>query len=191
MVEQIKGQLESYLVANKVNLSKQRKDSILEKLAKKVTTEEEIETAIEDYSVFIVEIAKADDRARTLEANKQSKSVETMEQKQEEVKEPQNEALELLKQMQVEIQSLKTEKVHETLKAQFLADKEVKGVPNALLEKLAPKSADEYESAIQEANRIALEFNKTIPDTTPPISTGNPQTPTDTEIKNLTKDILG
>lgn len=186
MVEQIKGQLDAYLVANKVNLSKTRKDSILEKLAKKVTTEEEIQTAIEDYADFIVEIAKADDRARTLEANK-PKPVETV---ITEVEKPKDETLELLKALQSEIQGLKTEKLQDTLRNQFLSDEKVKGVPKALLETLAPKSAEDYETAIERANTIALEFNKSLPDTTPKSASANPKPATEVDIKNLAKEIL-
>lgn len=186
MVDKIKGQLDAYLVTNKVNLSKQRKDSILEKLAKKVTTEEEIQTAIEDYADFIVEIAKADDRARTLEANK-PKPVEPV---ITEVEQPKDETPEWAKALLKEVEQLKTEKVQDALRNQFLSDEKVKGVPKTLLEALAPKSAEEYDTAIERANAIALEFNKSLPDTTPKTASANPKPATEVDIKNLAKEIL-
>lgn len=190
MIEQIKGQLDAYLTANKVNLSKNRKDSIIEKLTKRVETEEEIEKAIEDYSDFIVEIAKADDRARTLEAKK---PIEEPAQTQTtvEVEQPKEDAtIELLKALQAEIQGLKTEKMQETLFDKFKKDERNKNIPSALLETLAPQTAEDYESAVERINSIAVEFNKTsLPNTTPPTSKGDPKQATDQEIKNLAKDI--
>ena len=187
MNEQIKGQLEAYLVANKVNLSKNRKDSIIEKLTKRVETEEEIEKAIEDYADFIVEIAKADDRARTLEAKKPQTEPTQTEVATEASK---DDTPAWVKALLEKVEQLETAKIQESLFEKFQKDERNKNIPTALLQTLAPKTAEEYETAVENINNIALEFNKkTIVDTTPPTSTGDPKTATSEEIKQLAKDI--
>lgn len=188
MVEQ---RVQSRLRALGANLAKERLQQWTDKISKRFTeeaTDEEINAYVDDFKDLIIEQAKQDDRLRSLE-NQKPKPDSTPEPPKS-VEQPKDETLELLKALQSEIQGLKTEKLQDTLRNQFLSDEKVKGVPKALLETLAPKSAEDYETAIERANNIALEFNKTLPDTTPKTASANHKTATEVDIKNLAKEIL-
>lgn len=62
-----------------VNLSKERLDAIVDKLAAKITEEDQIEERINDLNEVVpfAEIAKQDDRVRTLEAEAKKKAAKS------------------------------------------------------------------------------------------------------------------
>lgn len=187
MVEQ---RVQSKLKSLGVNLAKERLQQWSDKISKRFTeesTDEEINAYVDDFKDLIIEQAKQDDRLRSLENQKPKAdtppTTPTVEQ-------PKDDTPEWAKALLKEVEQLKTEKLQDTLKSQFLSDEKVKGVPKALLETLAPKSAEEYETAIERVNNIALEFNKALPDTTPKTASANHKTATEVDIKNLAKEIL-
>ena len=186
MVEQ---KVQSRLRALGANLSKERLQQWSDKISKRFTeesSEEEINAYVDDFKDLIIEQAKQDDRLRSLE-NQKPKADTPPNTPPEQSK---DDTPEWAKALLKGVEQLKTEKLQDTLKSQFLSDEKVKGVPKTLLETLAPKSAEDYETAIERANAIALEFNKSLPDTTPKSASANPKSATEVDIKNLAKEIL-
>lgn len=158
-----------------VNLSKERTAEWSKVLSTNLTeesTDEEIQNTIKLFEGIIKEQAKADDKVRSLEAElKKPKEEPTPPNPPKD--EPKDDIKELLESLKGEIQSLKVEKTQETLKDKFLKDEALSKIPQSLLNELAPKTAEDYDSAVQKARGIAIELNKSLLiDSTPPAGSG-------------------
>lgn len=192
----IKDKVQSELQKMGVNLEKTKRNEWVEILSTSLTdgsTDEQISNYVKGFESIIKTQASNEDSVKSLRAELDKAKTNTTEPTQTtvEVEQPKEDAtIELLKALQAEIQGLKTEKMQETLFDKFKKDERNKNIPSALLETLAPQTAEDYESAVERINSIAVEFNKTsLPNTTPPTSKGDPKQATDQEIKNLAKDI--
>lgn len=167
--------VQSRLRAMGANLSKERLQQWTDKLSKGFTeesTDEEINDFVDGFKDLVVEQARQDDRIRSLE--NQPKAKDDKPKVEDKVEEPKDETPAWAKALLEKVEQLETAKVQESLFDKFKKDERNKNIPTALLQTLAPKTADEYETAVENINNIALEFNKnSIIDTTPPTSTGN------------------
>ena len=150
MKEKIKGRLRELFP--KANLSKQRLDTIVAGLSKKVTEEttpEELDGVINDYNeVFnFEEIARQDDRIRTLSAKQ----------------EPETEAddtPEWAKALIAKVESFEKANTQKTLKERFLSDKRVKDIPDFIRNGYIPSSEEEFEDKASELSTAYKEFAK-------------------------------
>lgn len=191
----IKERVQSELQKMGVNLEKSKRNEWVEILSASLTdesTDEQVSNYIKGFESIIKTQASNEDSVKSLRAELEKAKGNTTEPKNTEVatEEPKDETKEMLKVLMQKIEGLETAKVQESLFDKFKKDERNKNIPTALLQTLAPKTADEYESAVENINNIALEFNKnSIVDTTPPTSTGDPKTATPEQIKQLAKDI--
>lgn len=151
----------------KANLSTKRMDDISAKLSKKLpddADEAAIDEVITDYNdngaMTFEEIAKADDKIRTLEAKKP-------ESKPEVQPDPETDPMKILlagfQTLQNEIKGLKEEKVKETIGSRFSSDERVKNIPEFIRVGYVPTSEDDYEdkvTALVDAYRPFAEKHK-------------------------------
>lgn len=150
MKEKVKNRLRELFP--KANLSKQRLDTIVAGLSKKVTEEttpEELDGVINDYNeVFnFEEIARQDDRIRTLSA------------KQEPEPEPAtDDTPEWAKALIAKVESFEKANTQKTLKERFLSDKRVKDIPDFIRNGYIPSSEEEFEDKASELSTAYKEF---------------------------------
>ena len=150
MKEKIKGRLRELFP--KANLSKQRLDTIVAGLSKKVTEEttpEELDGVINDYNeVFnFEEIARQDDRIRTL-SSKQEPETDTAT----------DDTPEWAKALIAKVESFEKANTQKTLKERFLSDKRVKDIPDFIRNGYIPTSEEEFEEKASELSTAYKEF---------------------------------
>lgn len=154
MKETIIGRLKALFP--KANLTKQRLDEIVsDKLISRFTeesTNEDIDAILE--LLPINEIAKQDDKVRTLEARRQDppKADPPKDDGNETVE---NEVLKAIKGLAQEIESIKNERKQTSLADRFNSDERVKDIPEFMRRGYLPTSEDELESNIE---LLATEF---------------------------------
>lgn len=152
----------------KANLSKQRLDVITAKLAKKPEDDADdaaIDEVLQDYNdngaMTFEEIAKADDKIRTLEASKpveQGKPAKT-------VTDPDEPAwfTKYKEEQEAKIANLEAARTKETIQARFEKDERVKGIPDFIKKGYVPSSDEDFETKVTElveAYRPFAEKNK-------------------------------
>ena len=134
----------------KANLSKQRLDAIAAKLASKPedeATDDQVDEIISDYNEVIdfEQIAKDDDRIRTLEAARKPKPAP-----RSEVEEEQKDDDDPVKALQQEIASLKAELRQEAIAQRFNSDPRVKNIPEFIRKGYIPQDDDDFETKVTE-----------------------------------------
>lgn len=188
----IKNKIQSELQKLGVNLEEAKQNKWVEVFANQLnedSSDEDISNYIKGFEGIIKAQASTDDTVRSLKADfakakKPTEPTPTPEQ-------PKDDTPEWAKALLQKVESLETAKVQETLFGKFSKDERVNKVPKQLLETFAPKSADDYEQAIEKVNDLMVEINKTnLTNTTPPNGTGKQTTATSKEIEDLAKDIL-
>lgn len=137
----------------KANLSKHRLDAIAAKLASKPedeATDDQVDEIISDYNEVIdfEQIARDDDRIRTLEAARKPKPAPKSEM--EEGPKPDDDAPAWAKALQQEIASLKAERTQETIAQRFNSDPRVKNIPEFIRKGYIPQDEDDFETKVTE-----------------------------------------
>lgn len=138
----------------KANLTKQRLDEIVsDKLIGRFSdesTNEEIDAILE--LLPINEIAKQDDKVRTLEARKQDSPKEDP---KNEGGETDNEILKALKGLAERLDGIENEKKRNSLAERFNSDERIKDVPDFIKKGYIPNSEEDLEANIE---ALASEF---------------------------------
>lgn len=138
----------------KANLTKQRLDEIVsDKLIGRFSdesTNEEIDAILE--LLPINEIAKQDDKVRTLEARKQDSPKEDP---KNEGGETDNEILKALKGLADRLDGIENEKKRNSLAERFNSDERIKDVPDFIKKGYIPNSEEDLEANIE---ALASEF---------------------------------
>ena len=181
-MQEIKVALKAYLTSNKINLSNARIEEFTSKLEKRFKEEDDVNVLIADFDEMVdfSQIAKYDDKLRTLETRKPIEPTQP-EQKTEQVQDPN---AELLKTLLAEVQGLKAEKQAESLKSKFFNDERLKGIDKKFLERYVPKDVDSFDQEIKEATTLWNELKiAKYGNDTPPIGVGGVKQKTDKEIQ--------
>lgn len=144
-LQQIQGELRNYA---KVNLSKARIEQYATRLQSKLTeesTQEELIELIKDLDALVdfKQVAKDDDRFNTFKTQQENKN----EMKPQQTDEPKDDTPEWAKALQAEIQSLKAEKLQDSIKS--TVHERLKDVPKEILEFVKlPSSLDEVDDFV-------------------------------------------
>lgn len=163
-----------------VNLSKTRKDAIADKLAPKITDETEIDAKLDELNEIFsfADMAKQDDKIRTIEAKEKKKPEQQEQKKPEEEKPTEDEAPAWAKSLIQEVQQLKAEKQQQSIREQAKA--KLKDVPEIIWKRAAlPEKAEELDAwadeiiSDYEADRKA-EKDKNIIDAGKPLGSNTP-----------------
>lgn len=142
-----------------VNLSNVRIDAIAAKLEPKVTEEAQIDEQLDVLNDVLpfAEIAKQDDRVRTLEAQVKKPAEQQQEEKKPEddktngndqSKKPEDEMPLWARKLDEKIDKLYAEKTVQTIESKMF--EKGKGLPEKLLRKYMPKTIEEVDNAIAE-----------------------------------------
>lgn len=143
----------------KANLSTKRLDEISARLAKKPADDADeaaIDEVINDYNdngaMSFEEIAKSDDKIRTLEAGKPTppKTDEPIIQPINPETDPIKIMMATLTNLSAEIKGLKEEKTKETVVSKFANDERVKNIPDFIRKGYTPSSDEDYEVKVNE-----------------------------------------
>lgn len=175
----------------KANLSKQRLDAIAAKLATKPeddATDDQVDEIINDYNEVIdfEQIARDDDRIRTLEARKPKPTP-----KPEVEEDPTDDDTPAwAKALQQEIASLKAERTQETIAQRFNSDPRVKDIPEFIRKGYVPTGDDDFEDKVTELSneyKVFAEKNKlqSYPNDVPPNGTPDKKSGT---VKKISAD---
>lgn len=181
-MQEIKVALKAYLTSNKINLSNARIEEYTSKLEKRFKEEDDVNVLIADFDEMVdfSQIAKTDDKLRTLETRKPIEPTQP-EQKPEPVQDPN---AELLKTLLAEVQGLKAEKQAESLKSKFFNDERLKGIDKKFLERYVPRDVDSFDQEIKEATTLWNELKiAKYGNDAPPIGVGGVKQKTDKEIQ--------
>lgn len=192
----------------KVNLSTKRLDAIAAKLSQKPEDEADddaVDAVINDYNengaVSFEDLARYDDKVRTLEikaAKAKPAKVEPDEDEPEPSADPLKALLGEFKSLKEEITSLKNEKAQNSLSDRFKSDERLKGVPEFLIKRAVPKTEDEFDAAVEELvndykpfaekNKLSA-FGKDVPASGTGESTGKVKEASDAEIEELVNNL--
>lgn len=146
----------------KTNLTQQRLTAIAGKLAQKPADDADddaIDQVINDFNdvMSIEDIAKNDDRIRTLtkKATESSeKKVETKSEKKEEGDEkgddPMSIILNELKSLKTELTEIKTKDHQKSIEERFRSDERLKGIPASMLKGRVPKDDESFDQSVEE-----------------------------------------
>lgn len=144
----------------KANLSKQRLDAIAAKLATKPeddATDDQVDEIINDYNEVIdfEQIARDDDRIRTLEAARKPKPTPKPEVEEDPAD---DDTPAWAKALQQEIASLKAERTQETIAQRFNSDPRVKDIPEFIRKGYIPQNEDDFETKVTELSNEYKSF---------------------------------
>lgn len=131
------------------NLKKERLDVFVSKLSAKLSeesTQEDVDALWQDYNevVNFEQLAKDDDRLRTLNVPKPQPKVEEAPKPSEE---PKNDDVpEWAKALLTEVKTLREEKVQDTIQSKFRNHEALKGIPTEILDLVkTPTTLDEVD----------------------------------------------
>lgn len=137
----------------KANLSKERIDAIAAKLAKKPeddADDDAIDEILQDFNdnsaMTFEEIAKNDDRLRTLEASKKPEKTEKIETVDDDNDDTPAWAKKLVQRMD----SFETSQKQGSLSTRFNNDDRLKSIPEFMKKGFIPSSEEEYEEKVTE-----------------------------------------
>ena len=131
------------------NLKKERLDVFVSKLSSKLSeesTQEDVDALWQDYNevVNFEQLAKDDDRLRTLNVPKPQPKVEESSKQSEEPKS--DDAPEWAKALLTEVKTLREEKVQDTIQSKFRNHEALKGIPTEILDLVkTPTTLDEVD----------------------------------------------
>lgn len=147
----------------KTNLTQQRMDAIAAKLSEKLADDADddaIDAVINDFNDImpIEEIAKNDDRIRTLtrkaadvtEKKPNAKNPEKEEKAESNDDDPMSILLNEMKSIKTELAAFKAKDEQKSLEERFRSDERLKDVPAALLKGRIPKDETSFDEAIDE-----------------------------------------
>ena len=131
------------------NLKKERLDVFVSKLSSKLSeesTQEDVDALWQDYNevVNFEQLAKDDDRLRTLNVPKPQPKVEEASKQSEEPKS--DDVPEWAKALLTEVKTLREEKVQDTIQSKFRNHEALKGIPTEILDLVkTPTTLDEVD----------------------------------------------
>lgn len=131
------------------NLKKERLDVFVSKLSSKLSeesTQEDVDALWQDYNevVNFEQLAKDDDRLRTLNVPKPQPKVEESSKQSEEPKS--DDVPEWAKALLTEVKTLREEKVQNTIQSKFRNHEALKGIPTEILDLVkTPTTLDEVD----------------------------------------------
>lgn len=131
------------------NLKKERLDVFVSKLSSKLSeesTQEDVDALWQDYNevVNFEQLAKDDDRLRTLNVPKPQPKVEESSKQSEEPKS--DDVPEWAKALLAEVKTLREEKVQDTIQSKFRNHEALKGIPTEILDLVkTPTTLDEVD----------------------------------------------
>ena len=131
------------------NLKKERLDVFVSKLSSKLSeesTQEDVDALWQDYNevVNFEQLAKDDDRLRTLNVPKPQPKVEEAPKQSEEPKS--DDVPEWAKALLTEVKTLREEKVQDTIQSKFRNHEALKGIPTEILDLVkTPTTLDEVD----------------------------------------------
>ena len=131
------------------NLKKERLDVFVSKLSAKLSeesTQEDVDALWQDYNevVNFEQLAKDDDRLRTLNVPKPQPKVEEAPKPSEEPKS--DDVPEWAKALLTEVKTLREEKVQDTIQSKFRNHEALKGIPTEILDLVkTPTTLDEVD----------------------------------------------
>lgn len=131
------------------NLKKERLDVFVSKLSAKLSeesTQEDVDALWQDYNevVNFEQLAKDDDRLRTLNVPKPQTKVEEAPKPSEEPKS--DDVPEWAKALLTEVKTLREEKVQDTIQSRFRNHEALKGIPTEILDLVkTPTTLDEVD----------------------------------------------
>lgn len=131
------------------NLKKERLDVFVSKLSSKLSeesTQEDVDALWQDYNevVNFEQLAKDDDRLRTLNVPKPQPKVEESSKQSEEPKS--DDVPEWAKALLTEVKTLREEKVQDTIQSKFRNHEALKGIPTEILDLVkTPTTLDEVD----------------------------------------------
>lgn len=136
----------------KANLSTKRLDEISAKLAKKPeddADDDAIDAILEDYNdngaMTFEEIAKADDKIRTLEARKPKTDDDEPKPKDQDDDMPA-----WAKKLMEKVDGFETSRKAETIAQRFAKDERLKGIPEFMFKGRTPKTEEDFETAVED-----------------------------------------
>lgn len=205
MLETFKSRLKTKYAG--VNLSQKRIDAIADRLHKKfpdITEEADHDAKIDDYydEVTVKEIAKEDDRIRTLEANQkkpeqkndnqQQQQNQNDNQQQQQNDDARDKVPEWAKGLIATVQTLAAEKTAQTRAATLKAKFEEKKVPEKFWQKMKqPEKEEEFDVFVTE---VAKDYEELVPasDFVPGRSNQRTTSPkaTEKEVNNLVDSLM-
>lgn len=156
--ERIKARLR--VLFPKANLSKTRLDAIADKLATKPedeATDDQVDEIISDYNDVInfEQLAKDDDRIRTLEKERKPKTT----QPEEDEGDPDgDDSTALLKKLLNKVEQLETQQQAKTISERFNSDPRVKDIPEFIRKGYVPTGDDDYEDKVTELSDSFKEY---------------------------------
>lgn len=140
----------------KANLSTKRLDEISAKLAKKPedgATDAQIDEVLNDYNdngaMTFEEIAKSDDKIRTLEAGKPKPKTEEVVIEEDEPTTEMGKLMKMVQGLTQTVTTLQQNNTQQTISQKFAADKRLKGIPEFMFKGYVPTKDEDYEAAVE------------------------------------------
>lgn len=140
----------------KANLSTKRLDEISAKLAKKPedgADDDAIDAVLEDYNdngaMTFEEIAKTDDKVRTLEARK-SAAVAEVEVEEDEPTTEIGKLMKVVSGLANTINTMQQQSTQQTIAQRFSKDERLKGIPQFMLKGRVPTKDEDFETTIED-----------------------------------------
>jgi hypothetical protein len=163
MREKIKDQLKAKLQTLGVkNLSNTRIDAIADKLATKITEETEIDAKLDELNDIMpfADIAKQDDRLRTLESKKDKPATQ---QQQQQDPPPADEMPSWAKPLFEKVTALEAEKQKEAIRNKVHKHEKLKNIPQILLKgRTLPEKEEDIDAFVAEVESDFAAFNQEV-----------------------------
>jgi hypothetical protein len=143
-----------------VNLSKKRMDAIADRLTPKIKDESEIDAKLDELNEILpfADIAKDDDRLRTLEEKskkpaqqqQQTEKTDTDPETKKEDSKKEDEMPSWAKELVTEVKSLRQEKVQATMQQKLAAHEKLKGIPSIFYKgRPLPEKEEELDAFVE------------------------------------------
>lgn len=191
----------------KANLSKARLDAIAAKLSQKPADDADdaaIDEVINDYNdngaMSIEELAKLDDKLRTLEAKQPTPPTPPTPQVPPVDEDPMKQLLNEFKSLKEELTNIKAEKKKETITERFNSDPRVKDIPEIVRKGYMPVSDEDFETNVEtlvgdykvfaEKHKLAAHGNDT-PGSGNGSDATKPKQVSDADAKDMAKALTG
>lgn len=165
-----------------VNLSKKRLDALADKLASKITDENEIDAKLDELNEMLpfADIAKQDDKIRDLEAKAKKTPATPPKEKEEKEPEEKDDTPQWAKALMQEVQTLKAEKVQQTIQQKVTGHEKIKGIPAQFLKgKALPQKEEDIDAFVEEVANDYTAFkqeltNQGFAQTSKPVGSAGP-----------------
>lgn len=149
MTEKIKAQLKAKFPG--VNLSNDRLNAIADRLSKKITDEAQIAEKLDEFNELmpLADIAREDDRMRTLEAQSKKPAQQQPSQQQPQTEPPADDTPAWAKSLIQEVQTLKAEKAQTSIQQKLSTHEKLKGIPAVFYKGRSLPKEEELDSFVE------------------------------------------